>query len=306
MTDIAGASRTASSKRSIGQRKLRQVISSLSHNYYELSRCSSVSDVYEWMYYKFPAFFPLRDYPSVLNIEITSNCNFSCPHCTRDFLNERRKLGFTRLDVFTKVIKECTGRINSVKLIGLGEPALHPQLNTFMLILKYQNIKTLLYTNGTLFERFTPETICSWDVDQIVVSIDGTDARSFERLRLGGNFQQLYANLERFHGFRGRSGGASPRIEVRQVIMPNETPEASSDFTRFWRGRFADTVKYCFLGDTTTRVWRRNGAHPAATSAVRCTSATTGEHLCAVMEVIVSGTAHWLRRRSDKSGIPDG
>jgi MoaA/NifB/PqqE/SkfB family radical SAM enzyme len=106
----------------------------------------------------------------------------------------------------------------------------------------------LLHTNGTLFERFSPEQIFEWGLDEIVVSIDGTDERSFARLRVGGDLKVLKANLAEFHARRAQAPGPTPRIEVRHVIMPNETPEMLKAFTDYWRGTVADTVKYCLLG----------------------------------------------------------
>lgn len=153
------------------------------------------------------------------------------------------------LERFRQIAEEISGRVTLVKLIGLGEPSLHPDLPAIMEILKRRRIKVLIYTNGTLFERYSPEEIFAWNVDEVVVSIDGTDARSFERLRVGGDYETLCANLAAFHARRAQRRAASPRIEVRHVIMPNETPAMLQRFNRDWRARFADTVKHSFLGE---------------------------------------------------------
>jgi len=218
------------------------------HYWFELSRCRSPSDLYDWLYYKLPQFFSLRPLPTVLNIELTNNCNFECPHCPRNALNEGRGLGFMPIALFDKIVDEIAGGVSMVKLIGLGEPSLHPQLDHIMRRLRDRRIKTLLYTNGTLFERYSPSEIMAWRADELVVSIDGTDERSFKRLRVGGDFKKLQVNLAEFRAQRATAVGPTPRIEVRHVIMPNETPAMLKAFTDYWRKGFADTVKYCFLG----------------------------------------------------------
>jgi MoaA/NifB/PqqE/SkfB family radical SAM enzyme len=236
------------SKSTVQARKMRQVMASVRHYLFELSQCRSISDLHDWIYYKLPHLFPLRTLPTVLNIELTNSCNFACPHCPRDALNEGRGLGFMPVPLFRRIIEETAGKVSMVKLIGLGEPSLHPDLDRIMRLLRDNRIKTLLYTNGTLFERYTPEEIMAWDADELVVSIDGVDERSFARLRVGGDLPRLQEGMAKFREHRANAAGHGPRIEVRHVIMPNETPAMLSAFRNYWRKGLADTVKYCFLG----------------------------------------------------------
>ena len=100
-----------------------------------------------------------------------------------------------------------------------------------------------MHTNGTLFERLSHDMILDWRLQEIVVSIDGIDARSFERLRVHGNYRQLCENLDAFNARRAAWEGPVPLVEVRHVIMPNETPEQLDEFARDWRAGAADTVK---------------------------------------------------------------
>lgn len=119
---IADLSDGVRARWTIGARKIRQMISSSSHYLHELVRLRSTTDLFEWTYHKFSTKFPLRKYPSVITLELTNECNFSCPHCARDALNATRGLGFIKLDVFDKVLNEIAGKVNLVKIIGLGEP----------------------------------------------------------------------------------------------------------------------------------------------------------------------------------------
>jgi MoaA/NifB/PqqE/SkfB family radical SAM enzyme len=152
------------------------------------------------------------------------------------------------LPVFRKIAEESSGRVIEIKIIGLGEPALHPELDAMMCLLKESRINTSLYTNGTLFDRYTPAEICKWQLWRLVVSIDGTDERSFARLRAGGDYWSLRAKLADFRGFRDGHRERLPLIEIRHVIMPNETPAMLRSFQADWLSGLGDTVKYNLLG----------------------------------------------------------
>lgn len=233
-----------SERSSVRRRRRQQVLRSIPHYANELRRLRSIADLRNWMYYKFPARFRLRDFPTAITLEITNECNFACPHCPREFLNTNRKLGYMELDLVAKLADEIAGRVSEVKIIGLGEGALHPELPAVLRTLTRHEIKVRLYTNGTLFERFRPEEIFSWGLDGIVLSIDGLDERSFERLRAGGDYRWTRAALQTFSAARSKRGGANPRIQIRHVIMPRETSDQLAAFKRDWLELGGDTVKF--------------------------------------------------------------
>lgn len=236
---------TRRTKRSpVPQRRRQQVKRSIPHYANELRRLRSFRDVRNWTYYKFPARFKLRNFPTAITLEITNECNFGCPHCPRTFLNENRELGFMRLDLVTRLAEEIAGRVSEVKIIGLGEGALHPQLPAIVRAFASSSIRIRLYTNGTLFERYRPEEIFGWGLDGIVLSIDGTDSRSFARLRPGGDYAQTRTSLQAFSVARRQADCAGPRIQIRHVIMPKETPEQLAEFKRDWLALGGDTVKF--------------------------------------------------------------
>ncbi len=109
-------------------------------------------------------------------------------------------------------------------------------------------IKSIVYTNGTLLERFEPEDIASWGLEVIVLSIDGLDERSFNRLRVGGDYQSIRNRLAAFRRWRDDHGAKTPHVEIRHVIMPNETPAGLNAFRDDWLEGGGDSVKFNVLG----------------------------------------------------------
>jgi hypothetical protein len=195
------------------------------------------------------------------------------------------------LAVFRKIIEESHGRVIEIKFIGLGEPALHPELDVMMRLLKVNGINATFYTNGTLFDRYSPAEICDWGLWRLIVSVDGTDERTFNRLRVGGNYWSLRANLADFRKFRDELGLRSPLIEIRHVMMPNETRTMLHSFQADWLNGLGDTVKYNSLGPPTTvaaRKIRRDLL--AGTFAARYTFDLTAEYRSVDTAAIMSGS----------------
>jgi MoaA/NifB/PqqE/SkfB family radical SAM enzyme len=149
--------------------------------------------------------------------------------------------------LFQRIAEQSAGRVSLIKLCGLGEPALHPHLNAMVRLLRSHNIPVSLYTNGTLFDRYVPEEILEWGVDLLVVSADGTDERSFKRLRVGGDYWRLREKVAEFRKAREKTGKRLPHIEIRHVIMPCETAAMLKTFRDDWTDGLGDTVKFNLL-----------------------------------------------------------
>jgi len=227
--------------------RFRQLVSNIPHYLHELGSLRRPRDFYSWAAYKQPYLFRFQEFPLRLTFEPTNECNFACPHCPRTVINSNRGIGFLELELFCKIIEEASPHRPLVKLGGLGEPALHPDLGVMMETLRERRLETILYTNGTLFERYTTSEILKWNLPLLIVSVDGTDERSFERLRVGGKYEVLRKNLATFRRAREHALVPRPEIEIRHVTMPGETAEQLAEFRRDWLHELGDTVRFNYL-----------------------------------------------------------
>lgn len=90
---------------------------------------------------------------STLQIFITNNCNLSCKGCFARNVIGNNKLNMT-IDEYNTTINDFLKKGGKqINLIG-GEPLLHPQLNEILNINRIKNLKTTIYTNGTLIDKF--------------------------------------------------------------------------------------------------------------------------------------------------------
>ena len=81
-------------------------------------------------------------------LEITNNCNLSCPFCIK---NERVKQ-FMTFDNFKVILEKIKPYTNYLYFHVLGEPLLHPKINEFIDYgSKLFNIN--ITTNGYLIDR---------------------------------------------------------------------------------------------------------------------------------------------------------
>jgi MoaA/NifB/PqqE/SkfB family radical SAM enzyme len=236
---------TSAPRHTLLRKFIKQVFFSMPHYLEELKEIRRPHDFYKWTYYKFPNFFPLADFPTYLSIELTNICNFSCKHCWRSIMT--RSIGSIEIDLFDKIIREATSHgLGAIKISGAGEVALHPRFQELISLLSPHNIRATVYTNGTLLRLYSHREILEWNIHTLVVSVDGLDAKSYERIRIGGEYNPLRKSLSAFYNLRNNLRYRLPQIEIRHVIMPDETPAQLLEFRNNWLS-MADTIKFNYL-----------------------------------------------------------
>lgn len=84
-------------------------------------------------------------------VEITKNCNLSCPFCPSSNVCVNYNMSFEN---FITVIDKIKPYIKLLYLHVLGEPTLHPEFTRIIKYCKNEKIDIALTTNGTLLTEF--------------------------------------------------------------------------------------------------------------------------------------------------------
>lgn len=188
---------------------------------------------------------PLSARPQVVEVELTNDCDIDCSFCYRTRMT--REVGYMTLDHFRRIVDEMSGWGYCVmRMVGVGEPALHPEIDAILAYLQQKRIPVEITTNGKLFERIAPDRLLDLGVHTVGVSVDGHDARSYNRLRRGGDHDWLLAMMSDFHARRAARGLKHPWIVIRNVILPGTETERHDRIRSFkatWAG-ISDRIRF--------------------------------------------------------------
>lgn len=138
---------------------------------------------------RFRAVMPL---PSRLQIEPTTRCNLCCAICpNRDLPDSRRNrdMPFT----FFREIVEQVPTLKEIKLQGLGEPLLTPDLYEMLELGRSRGIRFDIITNGMLVERHVKRIMPF--LSRFAVSLDGATQETVGRLRAGISVDRVKSAL---------------------------------------------------------------------------------------------------------------
>ena len=130
------------------------------------------------------------------------------------------------LDLFARRLDELTGLIQ-VSLVGLSELfMLHHSLEAMLRLCRDRKIWTYIATNGSLLhQRNWIERLIDIDLDEIVVSIDGVTAETFEAIRINSNFERVYKNAKTLNEKFNRAGVHPKRTKMQTVLQSRNKHE---------------------------------------------------------------------------------
>jgi sulfatase maturation enzyme AslB (radical SAM superfamily) len=178
-------------------------------------------------------------FPTRFAVEICADCNLACAMCHHP--NMRRPKGEMPFPLWQK----CADEIAAVSpgtqcwFSFCGEPLLQPDLLLQMIAYgKSVGLRSLnINTNGVLLKPDLAEGILDAGVDVVVFGIDGLSRETYERIRAGGNRDELYANVEYLLSARERRG-SGPEVQV-QFIEMDENEHEIEEFSAYWLSRGA-------------------------------------------------------------------
>ena len=146
-----------------------------------------------------------------LHIEPTNLCNLNCVMCTRQNL---RRFGSMSLDDLKHIVGQVP-RLKAVKLQGMGEPMLNPEIIPMMRYLRSRSIRVYTAINGTVLPPDIDELMDV--VNRIEFSIDSVDPDEYRSIRGTGNIEEVVDNLKLI--CRAREKHPQVLISINCVIL---------------------------------------------------------------------------------------
>lgn len=128
-------------------------------------------------------------------IETTSYCNVACQFCNREeVINGTTHMSIADFESIMRQLKKYD--VQEAKLMGMGEPFMHPQFGRIVRIFKetFPTSYLISATNGQItFNDNYKQALDHLDV--LYLSIDGT-RKNYEEIRKGSSWDKLLKFLE--------------------------------------------------------------------------------------------------------------
>lgn len=162
--------------------------------------------------------------PTTLQLEPTNECNLKCGMCHRNFMS-LPQIGELDFDNFKKIVNRLFPYLEQVWLQGLGEPFLCKDIFKMIGYLKARNVFVNTVTNATLLSHDMCKKIISSGLDEISISIDGATAETYERIRVGADFDEVVKNAQTLTSLIKHTKQKKPKVIAFTVAMKDNIHE---------------------------------------------------------------------------------
>lgn len=150
--------------------------------------------------------------PVCLYLETTNRCNLLCTTCPRTY-EELEPPADMSWDLFTSIVDQVPDLARAV-LHGVGEPMLVKNLPRMVRYLKDRGVYVLFNTNGTVLSERSGRALIEAELDELRVSLDASNAKSFREIRGKNYFNRILHNVRAFRELQEREGYKKPMVSA--------------------------------------------------------------------------------------------
>lgn len=159
-------------------------------------------------------------FPEFVTLMPLTKCNYRCTMCAEADRESNAMMS-------PKVLSEIEGILPFVQTLYItgGEPLMYTHIEDLLTMGAKAQCELWMVTNGLLLTESKREMVLRNQVDQIKISIDAATPKTYENIRLGGNFVKVLKNVEALAKLRDANGLRKPAIHFGFVAMRDNIAE---------------------------------------------------------------------------------
>lgn len=201
-------------------------------------------DKYREMWRRASSLSEVPDFPIQIDFELNDSCNYSCPMCTysSESENDKEKKSWFDFDIYKRFISEGVKRgLKSVRLNYINEPLMRRDITKFISYARESGLLDIYFsTNGSLLTEKVSGELIGAGLLRLQVSIDAATKETYDKIRPGGDFQNVLNNIDKFLQIRNEMGSVLPTLRINFVKTEANAHELPL-FIEYWENK-ADAI----------------------------------------------------------------
>ena len=195
--------------------------------------------VYRYKMSVYPQRKIVAKFPTYLLVEPVSACNLRCVMCFQvdKTFTKKPYMGVMDFDTFKNVVDQAhQGGTSAITMASRGEPTLHPRLGDMLDYASGKFFDLKVNTNATKLTEELAHRILSSGLTELVFSIEADEAQLYEKIRIGGKFNEVLKNIERFRDIKLKHYPDSKLITTASGVFFKKEQDVER-YSKFWSSR---------------------------------------------------------------------
>ena len=155
-------------------------------------------------------------------LDTTNGCNLRCAFCTRN----NDKIVRMKTEELDLILGKIRKHISAMQLSCAWEYSIAKNAPEIVRTVgKYKIPSTTIYTNGNILTDEIAEALVDARLNDFVVSIGEAKKETYEKLRRGGKFERVLANIRKLDGLKRERKSRFPRICSNLTVVNSNIDE---------------------------------------------------------------------------------
>ena len=187
--------------------------------------------------------------PINLDVHVSNKCNLACSFCPRTWHDQSGgfpEYGNMTWELFTRMTDEAAaGGVKAFHFTANGEPLLHKGLEDMIVYARKAGIlEILMHTNATMLTEKRARSLLKAGIHRFIVSFDSPNKETYEKLRVGAQYERTLENIKRFVQLRDELSYDLPTVRIQMVDQKANRHEREQFDTMF--GEIADSTSHAY------------------------------------------------------------
>jgi len=153
--------------------------------------------------------------PRLLEVEVTTHCPLKCVICEHTYWREEsRNMTFEQ---FRHIVDQFL-KLKWIGLTGIGGSFINKDFLKMLEYVKRKDIYVELYDNFSFIDETAANALINLSVDKIFISIDAATKGTYEKIRVGANFDSVIKNIKRLLELRRLNNVPYPELSYHFII----------------------------------------------------------------------------------------
>lgn len=157
--------------------------------------------------------------PYSVSMEPTTSCNLRCKECPSGLRQFSRNTGYMAEDTFKNTVDQLHKHLMYMILYFQGEPYLNKHLFEFVSYARKKKIYTATSTNAHFLSDENCRKTIQSGLDRLIVSFDGIGQETYEKYRVGGNFEKVKKGLQNIIRWKNELKSNTPHVIVQFIVF---------------------------------------------------------------------------------------
>jgi len=167
--------------------------------------------------------FPfLAPYPQTIEMEITTRCHLKCTMCEHTYWKEPAR--DMTLDEFKRIINQFP-KLKWLGITGIGSNFLNKDFIAMLEYSKKRSAYVEFFDTFDLLDEARAEKLVKMGLDKIWMSIDGATPETYNKIRVGTDFNKVIGNLKKLIEIKKKYKTPFPEIYFHYIVSKDNYKE---------------------------------------------------------------------------------